>query len=131
MEKDHQETKIKSIIMTIQEIQKRAFQNSTDKGWHEEDLNVPVKLCLIHSEVSEAMEADRKNRFCTTHEKNIPFSKDFFEESIKDTFADELADVVIRVCDLAEAKGIDLGYHIEQKMTYNDSRKYKHGGKKY
>ena len=42
----------------------------------------------------------------------------------------ELADVVIRVLDLAEALHIDLEWHIEQKHKYNTMRPYKHG-KKY
>jgi len=31
----------------------------------------------------------------------------------------------------AERLGINLAWHIEQKMIYNELRSYKHGGKKY
>lgn len=48
-----------------------------------------------------------------------------------DVFEFELADIMIRVMDLAEYKGIDLEKHIELKMRYNSQREYKHGNKKY
>ncbi len=53
-----------------------------------------------------------------------------FEVAIKNSFEDELADVMIRVMDLAAFKGIDLEYHIKMKMAYNAMREHKHG-KKY
>ncbi len=53
-----------------------------------------------------------------------------FKSRIKDSFQDELADIMIRVMDLAAYKGIDLEYHIKAKMRYNSLRAYKHG-KKY
>ena len=39
----------------------------------------------------------------------------------------ELADIVIRVMDSANKRGIDLGQAIIQKLVYNASRPYKHG----
>jgi len=103
-------------------------------------------LCLIHSEVSEALEADRKGRYAKTekswHIKGLAekeFGATFYEDndflreftlSVKDTFEDELADVMIRVMDLAAFKGIDLEAHIKAKMRYNAMREHKHG-KKY
>lgn len=53
-----------------------------------------------------------------------------FVSTVKDTFEDELADVMIRVMDLAAFKGIDLEAHIKAKMRYNSLREHKHG-KKY
>jgi NTP pyrophosphatase (non-canonical NTP hydrolase) len=68
-------------------------------------------LALIHSEVSEALEADRKGDV--------------------ENFKEELADVCIRIFDLCGLKGIDLEKAITKKMDYNKSRTYKHGGKAY
>lgn len=42
---------------------------------------------------------------------------------------EELADIVIRVCDLAQELGIDLGEAVVAKMAYNKTRPHKHGGK--
>ena len=42
----------------------------------------------------------------------------------------ELADVVIRIMDLAEYYGIDLEKVIAEKHTFNKTRPFKHGGKK-
>jgi len=42
----------------------------------------------------------------------------------------ELADIVIRVYDLAGALGIDLDAAIEVKHQYNVGRPYRHGGKR-
>jgi NTP pyrophosphatase (non-canonical NTP hydrolase) len=81
-------------------------------GWHEEPTPLPVKLALIHSEVSEALEADRKHLG-------------------EDAVAEELADVVIRVMDTAAAHRLDLAGALFRKMAVNRQREYRHGNRKY
>lgn len=70
---------------------------------------IATRLMLIVSEVSEALEALRKDD--------------------TDNFAEELADVVIRVCDLAGGLDIDIEKEILNKIERNKSREYKHGKK--
>ena len=70
---------------------------------------VPAKLCLIHSEISEAMEGHRKNLM----DDKLPHRK---------MCEVELADAVIRIFDLAGAMGYDLGAAIAEKMAVNASR---------
>ena len=45
-------------------------------------------------------------------------------------FPAELADLLIRVGDLAAALGIDLDFEVRRKMAYNETRPYRHGGLK-
>ncbi len=109
-------------------------QNAKDKGFFEKEKNIGEMLCFIHSEVSEALEADRKNNYC--QKKSIDYmnqcewSLSHFRDNIKNTFEDELADVIIRVLDLCAYKGIDIEKHILMKMRYNLTRE-KYHGKKY
>lgn len=130
----------------INELSKQIHQNAKNKGFYEGEKNIGEMLALIHSEVSEALEADRKNNYTRLQKEwhirgladanfGITFSndeifKDKFEAFVKNTFEDELADIMIRVMDLAGYKGIDLESHIKAKMRYNSLRKHKHG-KKY
>jgi NTP pyrophosphatase (non-canonical NTP hydrolase) len=90
---------------------KEAYLIAKSKGWHDEPREMGTILALIHSEVSEALEADRKGNY--------------------ENFVEELADVCIRVFDLCGAKDIDLETAISKKMQYNRTRSYKHGGKAY
>lgn len=127
----------------INELSKQIHENNKQKGFYEDEKNIGEMLALIHSEVSEALEADRKNRYHPENftddvpkittingwERPADFYDDF-ETYTKDTFEDELADIMIRVMDLAAFKGIDLEEHIKAKMRYNSMREYKHG-KKY
>ena len=134
----------------INELAKQVHQNAIDKGFFEKEKNIGEMLALIHSEVSEALEADRKDNYFNP-ETNCKKDKDYsrtggwafdivnsnieawinwFNAEVKNTFQDELADIMIRVMDLAAYKGIDLEYHIKAKMRYNSLREYKHG-KKY
>jgi hypothetical protein len=50
-----------------------------------------------------------------------------FVLNVKNTFEDELSDVIIRMLDLFAFKGIDIESHIKVKMRYNINREYKHG----
>jgi NTP pyrophosphatase (non-canonical NTP hydrolase) len=50
-----------------------------------------------------------------------------FEQVVKDTFEDELADVLIRTLDLACSMGIDIDFYVSEKMRYNEGRPFKHG----
>lgn len=72
-------------------------------------LCFPSKLTLIHSEVSEAMEGDRKGLM----DDHLP------HREMREV---ELADAVIRIFDLAGAYGMDLGGAIAEKMAYNAHR---------
>lgn len=89
----------------------RAFETARSKGWHDVERETGTMLALIHSEVSEALEADRRGD--------------------DEHFAEELADICIRVFDLCGARGINLGMAIEAKMNKNLGRSHMHGGKKY
>ena len=130
----------------INKLAEEIHTNAMNKGFFDAEKNIGEMLCLIHSEVSEALEADRKNHYTNLKEDwyikrladpnygasfngNESF-KNEFEKSVKNTFEDELADVMIRVMDLAAFKGIDLESHIKAKMRYNAMREHKHG-KKY
>lgn len=70
---------------------------------------VAQKLCLTHSEVSEAMEGHRKG----LPDDHLP-SRPMIEV--------ELADAVIRIFDLAGALNLDLGGAIAEKLAYNAQR---------
>ena len=70
---------------------------------------IPAKLCLIHSEVSEAMEGARKNLM----DDHLP------ERLMLEV---ELADAVIRIMDLAGGLDLDLGGAIAEKLLYNTER---------
>lgn len=122
----------------INELIQEVYRVNKMNGFYEESRNIGEVLALIHSEVSEALEADRKDKYVdvnisiagvNTIEDDGLF-KERFEESLKDTFEDELADVLIRVMDLAYLKKVDLEQHIKAKIRYNSLRGYKHG-KKY
>jgi NTP pyrophosphatase (non-canonical NTP hydrolase) len=142
-----------SQIMAIKKLLRTAHQNAIDKGfWEDENFNVSEKLMLIVSELGEAQEADRKDRYADLEkfklEKKALIEKSkhsevenpelseavifqiVFQSLIKDTFEDELADVAIRIFDLCGKMDINLEQHILLKMRYNSMRPHKHG-KKY
>lgn len=87
--------------------------------------NTGELLCLVHSEISEAMEGDRKN----LRDDHLP------NRAMVDV---ELADAVIRIFDIAGARGVDIGGIIIEKLLYNKARadhkpenRIKAGGKAY
>jgi len=100
--------------MKIADLVTEAHAQARASGWYEQDEATPaeiaVRLALIHAEVSEALEEVRRG---VTGE----------------AFAAELADVVLRVADLAGWLNIDLETALARKMARNAVRPYRHGGK--
>jgi NTP pyrophosphatase (non-canonical NTP hydrolase) len=139
--------------MDIKAISQEIHENAKAKGFFEEGdkKNIGEMLMLIVTEVSEAMEADRigeyydaETRYRINKDLSVNGAKwafdivdsnqeawnNWFVCEVKNSFGDELADVVIRVMDMCAFKGIDLEWHIIQKIRYNKTRPHKHGGKK-
>jgi NTP pyrophosphatase (non-canonical NTP hydrolase) len=98
--------------------------------WHDLETQQPLQrnvaemLCLIHSEVSEALEGHRKNLM----DDKLPH---------RPMLEVELADTVIRIADLCGGLKLDLAGAILEKLEYNAKRedhkienRKKEGGKK-
>lgn len=122
-----------------------------DKGFYDGDFNLGQKLMLVTSELGEALEADRKDRYAdrpaytekvkeminrvigrqgVTSEDDVEFRNAAFEEHIKDSVEDEIVDALIRLLDLAAYLKMDVEFHVAEKVRYNSTRGHKHG-KKY
>jgi NTP pyrophosphatase (non-canonical NTP hydrolase) len=95
--------------ITISDAMQAVHCLAIEKGWWRDNRYLPELLCLVHSEVSECLEAYRKSD----------------SAGIKE----ELADIVIRVFDIAAAEGIDLEKAIKEKHEYNKTRPFRHGNK--
>ncbi len=86
------------------------------------DASAAEDIALMHSELSEALEDIRAGKVLNALEYEGEKRKPVGVPS-------ELADVVIRVMHFCGKHGINLGKAILEKMAYNESRPYKHGGK--
>lgn len=132
--------------MNLKEIGQSIYENAKSKGFYDNPPILGTRLMLCVSELSEALEADRKDKYAkldryfnkiqninpTYSESEIDrYKTAAFEECIKDTFEDEIADTIIRLLDLCTYHNIDIEKHILLKMEYNSKREFKHGGKKY
>jgi NTP pyrophosphatase (non-canonical NTP hydrolase) len=150
---------METVIMdkTLNELRNEIHENAVKHGFYDVESEIgrlgidnrtaikhaffAQKIALIHSELSEALDADRKNNPAKLNMfellqsinqgnhtiGNDEFDKLSFEEVVKDTVGDELADVIIRVLDLCGYLEIDIEKHVELKMKYNELREHKHG----
>jgi len=132
--------------MSLNELRDEIFAYAEKQGFHEAPFNFGESLMLIVSELSEALEADRKGKYAEnplvpmTNEKvgydnllNIKpetITERFYKTFVKGTVEEEIADAIMRLCALAGHNSIDLDWHIKAKMAYNKTRPFKHG-KKY
>lgn len=184
----------------LQEWARRVHKNACAHGFHDEKKSDAHWLCMVMTEIAEAVEADRKHRRANSDEMKELFRiadkgklqvterwyRDFFpihfDEYVKGSIEEEFADICIRIMDFAyekygedmkwwkwekngelhestftekaytllvwmtdatdtdtlsllisfvydwaESLSIDLGWFIEMKMRYNESRPAKHG----
>jgi NTP pyrophosphatase (non-canonical NTP hydrolase) len=95
--------------MTIKQITDLIMQQAEKKGFgtKPEDIIVAEKIALIHSEISEAFEAYRKDDIDGDH-----------------GFKRELGDAVQRILHLCGIFGIDLEDEIMKKINSNKNRKW-------
>jgi len=115
----------------LNELRDKIHENAKAHGFYDDEtVNIPEKLMLIVSELGEAMEAYRKDNYAKLVDPDFHFGKTIsFEDFIKDTFEDEIADTLIRILDLCGYMKIDIENHVAMKMKYNATRPYKHGKK--
>ena len=117
---------------SINNLRDVCYKNSLEAGWHSDlktgeliDRNKAEMICLIHSELSEAMEGERKD----LNDDHLPHRK----------MAEvEMADAVIRIMDYCGRWGYDIGGAIEENLAYNKNRadhkienRLKNSGKKF
>lgn len=98
-------------------------KSQREKGFYFKgvEINLDQKLMLIVGEVAEAHEELRSNV--------NPHHVYYREDGKPEGFEFELADVLIRVLDLAGALGIAIGARVDEKLAYNESRPHMHGRK--
>ena len=93
----------------------RAHETAINHGFWDNERNDAEMIALIHSELSEMLEAIRAGNPMSEKIPNITQAEE------------EAADVLIRLLDMAQGRGFNLADAVLAKLDYNDKRPHKHG----
>ena len=104
-----------SFVFFFNRLQAKAHANAVDKGFWETERSDGESIALMHSELSEALEALRQG--------NPPDDKVPQHSGA----AAEFGDTIIRIMDLAGKRGWNVAQAMIDKMEFNAQRAYKHG----
>lgn len=102
--------------MTINDWVKDIHKNAVEHGWWDDDRSFGEIVALCHSELSEALEEDRKGN-----------DQIYIAAGKPEGVATELMDCVIRIFDYFGKMEIDAELLLQMKHDYNKKRAYKHG----
>lgn len=118
---------------TLKEMQSEIREVNEGNGWFENDRTVGDDVALLHSEVSEMFEAFRDGGLADHTLYEIDEGGKVVADSTlnpkPEGFGSECADVLIRLLDTCERRGIDLDYEYARKIAHNRTRGHRHGGK--
>lgn len=128
----------------LNELAKEIHANAVEHGWWEEERSFGDIVALCHTELSEALEEYRAGRpmeykpcgidhIVCNKEGCVFVSADGNCNYMKDKpegIAVEMADCIIRILDWCGKEGVDIDKIMEEKMEYNLTRPYRHGGKR-
>lgn len=124
--------RIPDLNLALSDATSRVVQVNRANGWMESERTFGEDIALLHSEVSEALEAfrswamlDATEMVCTKHPELAHRTDECKPEGV----GSEMADVFIRLLDTCWRFGIDLGKEFERKLAYNATRGHRHGGK--
>ena len=94
----------------LNELRDIIYGYNLQKGWHDKPREFGTDCALIHSEVSEALEGDRK-QIMDDHLPNRPMPEV------------EFGDAIIRLMDTSGKMKFDIGGAVVEKFEYNKLRK--------
>lgn len=130
--------------MNLNELRDKAYKTACEHGFHDQELSNNHFLCLVISELMEAVEADRKgrranvdrynkkianSRICQGIDPDIPKERGYevaYNETIKGSIEEELADAVTRLLDLAGLRNLNLNRFalvnvVSKKKTFTEN----------
>lgn len=98
------------------EYERMVTETAIEKGFLQTNLDPLAACCLMHAEISEAVEAFRKPTM--PPDKHVPA---YNEAEV------ELADLVIRLMVLARTMKLNIPAALHAKAEYNKTREFMHG----
>lgn len=136
--------------LSVRELQRLTGETNIANGWRESALAEPgtkervhqdiVELALIITEASEAIEEIRGGKPDLYYSSKVNGKvEEYYADEVEafegllfkpEGVRSEVADVVIRALDFADKRGFDLYSDVAEKLAFNVTRGYRHGGKK-